>query len=76
MLRNLSDGDSDLSTSVKVKCDGVIELSIYAFVLIYMSNRMSISHRLAVIATQNVYCYLLSVGPNYEKSKVHQMTSK
>ncbi len=31
---------------------------------------MSISHRLAVIATQNVFSYLLSLGPNYGKSKV------
>ena len=40
------------------------------------SKRMSISHRLVVIATQNVFSYLLSLGPNYEKSKVHRMTPK
>ena len=34
------------------------------------SNRMSISHHLAVIATQNVFPYLLSLGLNCEKSKV------
>ncbi len=39
-------------------------------------NRMSISHRLAVIAIQNGFSYLLSLDPNYEKSKVHRMTSK
>ncbi len=49
-LRNLSDFDFDLSRSLKVKCNGVIGLYIYGFPLIYMSNRMSISHRLAVIA--------------------------
>ncbi len=71
----MSDLDFDLSRSFKVNCDGVIGLSIYVFLLIYMSSR-SISHRLAVIATRNVFCHLLSLGPNYEKSKVHRMTSK
>ena len=33
-LRNLSDLDLDLSRSLKFKCDGVIGLSIYGFVLI------------------------------------------
>ena len=40
------------------------------------SNCMSISHRLALIATQNVFSYLLSLGTNYEKSNVHWMISK
>ena len=40
------------------------------------SNRMSVSHRLAAIATQNVFSYLLSLGPNNEKLKVHRMTLK
>ncbi len=31
---------------------------------------------LVVIATQKVFSYLISLGPNYEKAKVHQMTSK
>ena len=31
---------------------------------------MSISQHLAVTATQNVFSYLLSLGPNYEKSKL------
>ncbi len=36
---------------------------------------MSNYHCLALIATQNVFPYLLSLGPNYKKSKMHQMTS-
>ncbi len=70
----MSDLEFDLSKSLKVECDGVIGLSIYGIVLIYISNRMSTSHRLAVIATQNVFSYLLSLGPNHEKSKVQRMT--
>ncbi len=35
---------------------------------------MSNSHRLALIAAQKVFSYLLSLGPNDEKSQVHQMT--
>ncbi len=35
----------------------------------YSNNRMSISHRLSVIGTQNVFSYLLSLGPNCEKRK-------
>ncbi len=33
------------------------------------SNCMSISHRLAVTATQNVFSHLLSLGSNYERLK-------
>ena len=69
-LRNLNDLEFDLSRSLKVKCDGVIRLYIWFPIDVY-SNRMSVSHRLAVIATRNVFSYLLSLGPNYEKSKVH-----
>ena len=54
-LQSLSDLDFDRSRSLKVKCDGVIGLSIYGFLLIYINNHRSISHRLAVIATQNVF---------------------
>ncbi len=57
--------------SLKVKCD-----AIYGFLLIYMSNCMSISHRLAVIANKNIFSNLLSLGPNYEKLKVHWITLK
>ncbi len=35
-LRNLSDIHYDLSRSLKVKCDGVIGLSIYGFLFIYI----------------------------------------
>ena len=70
-LSNLNGLDFDLSKSLTIKGNGVIGLSIYAFLLIYISNRMSISHRLTVIATRNVFFYLLSWGPNFEKSNVH-----
>ncbi len=70
-LSNLCDLDFDLSRSLKVKCDGVIGLSLYGFLLIYirLSNHISISHRLALIVIQNAFSYTLSLGPNYEKSK-------
>ena len=67
MVQNPSDLDFDLSRSLKVQCDGVIGFSIYGQFPIHIhSNRMSISHRLAV-TTQNVSYYLLSLGPNHEK---------
>ena len=68
-LQNLNDLDFDFSRSLKVECDGIIGFSIYGFLFICMNNRMSISHRLAVTATQKVFSYLLSLGPNYENSK-------
>ncbi len=37
-LRNLSDLELDLSRSLKVKCDSVIGLPIYAFLLMFNSN--------------------------------------
>ncbi len=37
-LRNLSDLEFDLLRSLKVKCDSVIELPIYAFLLMFNSN--------------------------------------
>ena len=74
-LQNLSDLGFDLSTSRKVECDGAIGLSTYGFLFIY-TNCMSNSHRLAVLVTQDVFSYLLSLDPNYAKSKVHQMTSQ
>ena len=46
------------------------------FSMIYIySNHMSLS-LLALMATQNVFSYLLSLGPNYEKSRVHWLTPK
>ncbi len=59
-LQNLSDLDFDLSRSLKVKCDCLIGLHIWFPTNIY-SNHMSISRRLALIATQNVFSYLLSL---------------
>ncbi len=35
-FRNLSNLDSDLSKPPKVKCDGITELYVYAFLLIYI----------------------------------------
>ncbi len=77
-LPNLSDLKFDLSVSLKSKCDCVIGLSIYGFhwYIYRESNSMSISHRLAVKATQNVFSCLLSLGPYYEKSQVNRVTSK
>ncbi len=37
-LRNLSDLEVDPLRSLKVKCDSVIELPIYAFLLMFNSN--------------------------------------
>ena len=37
-LQNLSDLDFDLSRSLRVKCDSVIGLPIYAFLLMFSSN--------------------------------------
>ncbi len=75
-LQNLGDLEFDLSRSLKVICDSVIGLPICFPIDIY-NNHMSNSHHLALIATQNVFfSYVLSLGPNYEKSQVHQITSK
>ncbi len=71
--RNLSDLDFDLSMSFKVKCD--FSVNIW-FPIGICSNYMSISHRLAPIATQNVFSYLLPLRPNHEKSQVHRMIPK
>ncbi len=73
-LRNLTDLEFDLSRSLKVICDDVIGLSIYAFLL--YSNYMSNFHRLALMAAQKFFSYLLSLGPNYEITQVHRMTPK
>ena len=40
------------------------------------SNHMPNSHRLALIATQNVISYPLLLGPTYASSKVHRMAPK
>ena len=69
-LLNLSDLDLDLSRSLNVKYDDVIGLARHGFLL----TVVTCSHRLALIATQNLFSYLLSLGPNYEKSQVHRMT--
>ncbi len=40
----------------------------YIYIYLY-SSHMSIPHRLALIATRNVFSYLLSLCPNYENRK-------
>ncbi len=125
-LWNLSDFEFDLSRSLKVKCDSVIWLPIYAFLLMFNGNiwpnsaplqdirlwnlsdlefdlsrslrsnmMMSLESPYMVsywhiqqshvelsplitthITTHNVFSYLLSLGPKYEKSQVHRMTPK
>ncbi len=58
-----------------VKCDDVINWTRHTWFPIDMyGNCMSNSHCLALIAAHKVFSYLLSLGPNYEKSQVHQMT--
>ena len=54
MLRNLSDLDFDLSRSLKVKCDGVIGLPIYGFLLMFNSNIWPNSAPLLDISFQNL----------------------
>ncbi len=56
-------GDLDLPRSPKVKSKGAVGLPIYDFLLV--SNNMSISHRLAVIAAQKFFSYLLSLGGDF-----------
>ncbi len=73
-LWNLSDLEFDLWRSLKVKYDSVIGISIYALLLIYIV--IACLSLIAVITTRNAFSSLLSLGPNYEKSKVHRMTSK
>ena len=40
------------------------------------SNYMHISHRLAPIATQNIFSCMLPLRPNHEKSQVYRMIPK
>ena len=95
-IQNLSDLDFDFSRSLRVKCNSVIGLPVYAFLIVtygltlllvsldssYMfpidiySNYMFNSPHLALIATQKVFSYLLSRGPNYKKLQMHRMTPK
>ena len=69
--RIFSDLQFDLPMSLKVKCHDVIGLVIHGFLY---SNYVSNCHRLPLIATQKIFSYLLSLGPNYEKSQVHRKT--
>ncbi len=62
----MSDLESNLSRSLKVECNGAFGLPIYDFLLVSNSNYMSNSHCLAVIATQKVFSYFLSLGPNFD----------
>ena len=63
--QNLSDLDFDFSRSLKVKCDFGVNIW---FPIDICSNYMSTSHRLAPVATQNMFSYLLPLRPNHEKS--------
>ncbi len=64
-LRNLS--DLTLTFQCHSRSNVMVSFdSIYGFLLIYISNCMPISHRLAVIGTQNVFSYL---GPNSKNRK-------
>ncbi len=53
-LQNLSNLAFDLSRSLKVKCDSVIELPIYAFLLMFNSNTWSNSAPLQDIRLRNL----------------------
>ena len=53
-LQNLSDLEFDLSRSLKVKCDDVIGLSLYAFLLMFNSNIWPDSAPLQDIRLQNL----------------------
>ena len=56
-LRNLSDIEFDLSRSLKVKCDDVIQLVIHGFLLIYtVITCLTLTiYTVALIGTQNVF---------------------
>ena len=66
-LQNLGDLAFDLSGSLKVKCNGVVGLRIYDFLIHVVSNSNYLCnlHRLGVIATWKFFSYLLSSGPNF-----------
>ncbi len=53
-LRHLSDLEFDLSRSLKVKCDSVIGLPIYAFLLMFNSNILPNSAPLQDVRLQNL----------------------
>ena len=53
-LQNLSDLEFDLSRSLKVKCDSVIGLPIYAFLLMFNSSIWPNSAPLQDIRLQNL----------------------
>ncbi len=50
-LQTLNDLEFDLSGSLKVKSNGAVGFPIYDILLMYNSNHVSISRRLAVIDT-------------------------
>ncbi len=54
MLQNLSDLDFGLSRSIKVKCDSVIGLSLYAFLLMFNNNLWPNSAPLRDIMLRNL----------------------
>ncbi len=56
----------DLSSSLKVKSNGAVGLSIYDFLLVSNNKYMSNSHHLGVIAAWKFFSYVLSLGPNFD----------
>ncbi len=49
MLSNLNDLDFDLSRSLKVKCDGIIGLPVYGFLLMFNNNNTGLTQLLKEI---------------------------
>ena len=72
-LRNLSDLDFDLSMPRKIKCVGVIGLSIYGFLLMYaVAACLSLlfscySHSKCFLLSLIIRCKLQKSAPNYLK---------
>ena len=75
MLRNLSDLELTFQGHSKSNVIVSFDSPYMVYTDIYDSNIASF-HCLGFIATQDVfsYMYLLSLGPYYEKSQMHQMT--
>ncbi len=61
-LQNLSDFEFDLLRSLKVKCDTVIELPMYAFLLMFNSNKWPNSAPLQDIRLRNQSDFDLSMS--------------
>ncbi len=51
-----------------------LDLPYILFPIDIYSSHICNCHRFALIATQNLFSGLLSLGANYEKSQVHRIT--